>query len=275
MLTADAKTKIHNNNDTSTPPERIAIVRWAAGLGAITAEALADRLGVSAASARARLLAAERGRLLERHRPLVGRPALYTVTRTGLRAAGASGLDPCRLSPSNTLHLIECARVAAALERCYPDHRVQGERDLRREEREHGRTLASAELGAGRRGEARRHSPDLVLWPDDAAVPESDATGLKRGHAPGPDGGQPPEALGPLVAVEVELTVKAPERLEEICRGWARARCVAGVLYLATPEAQRAVERAIERSQAHERVVVVPLEALPARPIERTVPSSA
>lgn len=77
------------------------------------------------------------------------------------------------------------------------------------------------------------------------------------------------------MAVEVELTVKAPERLEEICRGWARARWVSGVLYLASPDAQRAVERAIHRTQAHERVVVVPLEALPTRPIERTVPSSA
>jgi hypothetical protein len=77
------------------------------------------------------------------------------------------------------------------------------------------------------------------------------------------------------VAVEVELTVKAPERLEEICRGWARAHWVAGALYLASPEAQRAVERAIDRAYAHERVVVVPLEALPARAIERTVPSSA
>jgi hypothetical protein len=220
-------------------------LHWAAGLGAITEEALADHLDVSAASARARLLAAERARLLERHRPLVGRPTLYTVTRSGLRAAGVSGLGPCCVSPSNTLHLIECAQVAAALERCYPDHRVQGERDLRREEREHDRMLASAELGAG-----RRHRPDLVLWPS------------------GP-------REGPPVAVEVELTVKAPERLEAICRGWARARCVAGVLYIASPEAEPAVERAIERSHAHERVVVIPLTALPTRPIERTVPSSA
>ncbi|MFI5005337.1 MAG: hypothetical protein ACHQE6_10025 [Solirubrobacterales bacterium] len=262
-----------HTNTKSQPPERIAIVYWAAGLGAITAEALADRLDVTAASARARLLAAERERLLERHRPLMGRPALYTVTRTGLRAAGASGLDPCRVSPSNTLHLIECVRVAVALERCYPDHRVQGERELRREEREHGRALASAELGAGRRDEARRHRPDLVLWPLERDG--SQATGPNGSHTTGSDGGSPPEPPGGPVAVEVELTVKAPERLEEICRGWARARCVAGVLYIASPEAERAVERAIERSCAHERVVVVPLKALPTRPIERTVPSSA
>ena len=80
------------------------------------------------------------------------------------------------------------------------------------------------------------------------------------------------------VAVEVELTIKAPERLAAICRAWARARCVAGVLYLAPPEVERAVQRAIDRAQAHERVVVVPLDALSeqfTRPAERTVPSSA
>ena len=136
-------------------------------MGAVTAEAVAVHLGVSLASARGRLRAAEGERLLKRCRPLTDHPALYTVTRTGLRKADARGLDPCRVSASNALHLIECARVAAALERCYPDHRVQGERELRGEERERHRALASAELGVSSRGEGSRHRPDLVLWPID------------------------------------------------------------------------------------------------------------
>jgi hypothetical protein len=181
------------DRDSAQPPERVALIRWVAGLGAVTAEALAEHLGVSVASARGRLGAAEGERLLQRHRPLAGRPALHTVMRAGLRAAGVRGLDPCHVSASNALHLIECARVAAVLERCYPDHRVQGERELRGEEQECRRALASAELGGGARGGIRdagrpRHRPDLVLWPT------------------GPAGGLP-------VAVEVELTVKAPERL--------------------------------------------------------------
>ena len=144
----------HHVTTATHPTERIAIVRWAAGMGAVTAEAVAVHLDVSLASARGRLRAAEGERLLKRCRPLTGHPALYTVTRAGLRKADVRGLDPCTVSASNALHLIECARVAAALERCYPDHRVQGERELRGEERERHCALASAELGMGRAGRA-------------------------------------------------------------------------------------------------------------------------
>ncbi len=255
MVSAHTNIKIDANHDENHHRnDRVALIRWVAGMGAVTAEAVAAHLGVSAASARGRLRAAEGERLLKRCRPLTGHPALYTVTRAGLRKADVRGLDPCTVSPANALHLIECARVAAALERCYPDHRVQGERELRGEERECRRALASAELGRGPRGEqGGRHRPDLVLWPR------------------GAQNGLP-------VAVEVELTVKAPERLAGICRAWARTRCVAGVLYLAPPEVERAVIRAIDRAQAHERVLVVSLDALPewlATPAVRTVPSSA
>jgi hypothetical protein len=123
-----------------------------------------------------------------------------------------------------------------ALELVYPDHQVMGERELRRAESQRGGLLASARLGGGRPG-GPLHRPDLVLW------------SMK------PERGRP-------VAVEVELTVKAPRRLAEICRAWARARHVAGVLYLAPPSVEAALERAIEKVQAAERIVVAPLGAL-------------
>ncbi len=217
-------------------PEQLAILRWTARLGAVTAEALAQHEGRTLASARARLLAAERAGLLCRRRVLADAPALYTLTRAGLRASGLRGVEPCRVSVSGAPHAIACAWVAAALERAYPDHEVMGERELRQEERESGAQLASACLGAGPDGPLL-HRPDLVLWPQDS-----------QGRLP--------------VAVEVELTVKAPLRLLEICRAWARCRCVAGTLYLAAAEVQRPLARAIERAQAGERIVVVALDAL-------------
>lgn len=213
-------------------PEQTDLMYWTASLGAITAEALALRMGVTPASARGHLSAAVRRGLLVRRRLLVDAPTLYTITRAGLRACGGYGIDPCRLSPGGAHHAIVCAEVAAALERCYPDHRLVGERELRRDERELRRPLASARLAA-----ERLHRPDLVLWPED------------------------PRALP--VAVEVELTIKAPRRLAGICRAWAACPTVSGVLYLAPDQVQRALERAIEKARAQERVVVLPLEALP------------
>jgi hypothetical protein len=219
-------------------PQQIEIVRWAASLGAITAEALALRLDTTTASARARLAVAQRRGLLARDRPLIGRSALFTVTRPGLRACGTRGIDPCRVAPPGVQHLIVCAGAAAVLERCYSDHRLIGERELRRDERERGHPLASAQLGSLYGGERRLHRPDLVLWPS------------------GPRGGLP-------VAVEVELTAKAPRRLVEICRAWARCRTVAGVLYLASASVERVLARAVAEARASEQIVVVPLDALP------------
>jgi hypothetical protein len=222
-------------------PERLAVVEWAARMGAITAAALAEREGYAVASARARLRAAERMRLLRRQRPLTGQPALYTATAAGMRAAGVRGLEPGRVSATNAAHAIACASVAAALEHCYPSQLVIGERELRRDERERGRGLASARMGSGPHGTVLLHRPDLVLWPRDDA------------------GGELP------VAVEVELTCKAPQRLLAICRAWARCDCVAGVVYLAPPHVLRALQRAIADARAGERVVALGLEALPQR----------
>jgi hypothetical protein len=64
------------------------------------------------------------------------------------------------------------------------------------------------------------------------------------------------------VVVEVELTAKSPERLESICRGWARCRAVAGVLYVAGPIAEGAVLRAVERAGADAAIAVIPLAAI-------------
>lgn len=234
VATSDKTTAAKN-----TTTEQRELLRWTASLGAITAPALALRLDVSVASARARLAAAQRRGLLTRTRPLADQPALFTITRSGLRACEAPAIEPCRVSRSSAHHLIVCALVAAALERCYPDHAVIGERELRLLERERGAPVASARLRWGEDWDADLHRPDLVLL------------------SPAGSEGQLP------VAVEVELTAKSPRRLAGICRAWARCRLVAGVIYLATPEVERALLRAVTASHSSEQVAVVPLTALP------------
>ncbi len=114
--------------------------------------------------------------------------------------------------------------------------------ELRGEESSYGAPLASATLGRRADGAPLLHRPDLVLWPDSKGI-----------AADGP-------ALP--VAIEVELTVKAPRRLLEICRAWARCRCVAGVVYLAAPVVLRPLERAISNARAGERIAMLDLEGV-------------
>ena len=220
-------------------PRALHAARWAAELGAITAEALAIRSRVSLASARGVLRSAERAGLLARSQPLHRRPPLFAVTTRGLRATDTIGLGVGRVSASNAAHLAAVAEVAATLGRRHPDHRVQGERELRRDEQLAGRALASARLGLTPEGAPAWHRADLILWPR--------------------DGGGP-------VAVEVELTIKAPRRLGNICRAWARCQLVAGVLYYAPPDVTPAVRRAIETTQAADRVVLLALDGVLSRP---------
>ncbi len=239
------------NNNCS--PARLAMVQWAARIGAVTANALAQRDGCALASARGRLQAAERAGLLAAARPLTAAPTLYAPTRSGLRAIGSPQVEESRVTASNAAHTIACAMVAAELERLYPEQRVTGERELRREEREYGAPLASARLGMVRQA-PQLHRPDLVLWPRERALP---------------------------LAVEVELTVKAPQRLLDICRAWGRCRCVGGVLYVTTPEVRRPLQRAIEKARAGQQIAVLGLDALGVcdgadeAAAERNVPSDA
>lgn len=203
------------------------ILRWTAGLGAVAAVDAARRLHIAPAQARARMSALARRGLMRSHRPLHGRPPLYTVTRPGLRAVGLGALAPARVTPSSYEHAATCAAVAAHLA---PLGAVAGEREVRGPDA----LLAGCALGTRRTGDPLTHRADLLL-----SVP-----GL---------GGLP---------VEVELTVKAPRRLHVICRSWARNRRVAGVLYVATPRAARAVGRAVARLAAEEIIAVVDLGAV-------------
>ena len=141
--------------------ERVALVCGVAGLGAVTADALALRGGLTLACARGRLLALEREGLLARTRPLAAEPALYTATRSGVRACGRPGVGPCRVTAGSAQHAIAAAAAAVTLERRYAPMRVEGEPELRAREREHGAPLASASLGDGPRGEPLLHRPDL------------------------------------------------------------------------------------------------------------------
>jgi hypothetical protein len=203
-------------------------------LGAITAEALAAREGVaSPASARARLASAHRAGLMKAWRLLQGRPGLYTVTRAGLRAADVKHLEPAHVSPGGAAHAIACCEAAVTLALAFPGYEVLGEPAIRAARREQRPGALRIQHGL-MRSEGADHRPDLLVVPDD-----------RRDELP--------------LAVEVELTLKSPRRLEAICRGWARDRSVAGVLYFAADSVVAPLGRAIERAGAGDRIVVLDL----------------
>jgi hypothetical protein len=206
-----------------------AMLGWLAAVGAASAAEFATCCGMTVRGAQARLRALERDGLARSARLLEGEPALYTPTRRGLLAAGRPELDAPSVSVSGFAHLLAVARVAAAL--WCAGEQVGGERELRAFERIEGRPLASAAVGLAADGTTAWHRPDLVCWRADAPL-----------------------------AIEVELTVKAPARLRTIVRGWARSRLVGGVVYYATPPALRAVGAAVRQESAQGRVAVLPFE---------------
>jgi hypothetical protein len=225
----------------------VAILDWLAAIGAGSAGELAASCGLSLRATGARLRAMEDAGLTRSLRLLHGAPALHVLTRRGLRAAGRPELDPVAVSASGFAHLLAVAGVAVALGNA--GHRVAGERELRALERAEGRPLASAEVGLARDGTVALHRPDLVCW-----------------------------GAGAPIAIEVELTVKAPARLQTIVRGWARSRLVGGVVYYATPPAARALQRALRSECAGERVAVIPVDRagpLPGFRSTSSIPSAA
>ncbi len=201
------------------------ILDWLAGIGAAGLAEIADAAAVAPATAARRVRRLEAEGLVQTARLLHGRPALIAITAAGLRAAGRQELAPPRVSSAGFAHTLECARVERALvHRLAGRYTVHSERELRAWERACGGVVASAELRFGPCGARERHRPDLVCVP------------VARDELP--------------VAVEVELTVKAPARLREIVRGWARCRCVAHVVYYASPPVMRPLARAIADERA-------------------------
>ena len=220
-----------------------AMLDWLAATGAASSSELAAVAALSSRTALTRLRALEQAGLVSSAELLRGEPALHALTRRGLRAAGRPELDPIAISASSFGHCLAVARVAVALRAA--GESVGGERELRAFERIEGTPLASAAVGLAPDGGTAWHRPDLVCW---------------RAGAP--------------LAIEVELTVKAPERLRTIVRGWARSRLVEGVVYYATAPAARALTAAVRAESAHEAVAILALERAGELPAFRSTSSN-
>jgi hypothetical protein len=202
------------------------LVRFLGRHGIATVGQVMSEFGIGRTAAY-RLVAActERG-LIERDDSLRHEPSVLYATREGLRWVGLA-YPVAKLSPSLIRHGLRCTAMAQALGQEFPGA-VHTERDLCWIERQEGRPVASAKLGTRPDGGLRLHRPDLVV------ITEAG-----------------------VIAVEVELTAKAPRRLEGIIRAWRRSPWVTEVRYYCEPgQTRRAVERAILATRSQERVRV-------------------
>jgi hypothetical protein len=197
----------------------------AAGIGHVQ-----ERFGVCRSVAYALVARLVEAGLVERVATLPGDPTLLCATREGIAYAGL-GLPVARVTPGAVDHWIRCADVALWAERRWGQGAVLSERELRFAEQFEREPIASAVVEEFADGRVRLHRPDLVVQDD-----------------------------GSTIVIEVELTPKAPRRLERIVRSWRRTRYVDQILYLCPPgPTQRAVERAVAATHAQERVQVVDL----------------
>ncbi len=207
------------------------IVGWLGRVGAATAEHVRARFGMCQSRAYARLRVLVAGGLLDQEQLLYREAGLYVATRRGLRWAGLTQLPVQRVSVAGFAHAREVSGAAVALQAAAPAWRQLSERELRVLERERGRLIASVSLGRGPGGSPALHRPDLALL-----------------------GG-----AGDVLAIEVELAVKAPARLRAIARAYARARHLRHVYYLASAPAAAALARAVADVRGEQRIAVLPL----------------
>ena len=209
------------------------IVHWIGRMGAATLDQVRARFALGRTAAYRRVAVAVDAGLVERVSLLRAQPALLRATRRGLRYVGLP-LGVAQAPPELVGHWIACGWVAVALEREFGPGSVRSEREVRQLERCQGRAVASARLGEKPDGSERLHLPDLAVVREERTV-----------------------------AIEVELTPKAPKRLEAIVRAWRRARWVDSTrYYVRAGGVRRGLERAIERAHAADRIDVRPIESL-------------
>lgn len=169
--------------------------------------------------------------LVEVKAPFVGGERLVVCTSKGLKVCGRRELRQSRVAPGLVQHEARVARLAAQMERT--GRRLLSEREILAEERAAGRRSLSAALADG-----RYHRADLIT--------------LDAGGAP-------------CEAIEVELSTKGADRLDELLGGWARAvaeRRLKRVLYRCAPRTRPFVEEAVLRTETAAVVRVEEVDAL-------------
>lgn len=208
------------------------IVRWIGRMGAVTLDQVRVRFQLGRTAAYRRVAVCVNAGLLDRVDTLRGQPSLIRATKAGLQFT-ALDLRTAQVRAEQVGHWIACGEIALALEAEFGEASLLSEREIRSVEAEVGEPVASAIVGERPDGSWIRHRADLAVCCDDRTL-----------------------------AVEVELTPKASRRLEEIVRGWRRARWVSAVrYYVPSGTTAEGVRRAIRATHSAERIELRELDA--------------
>jgi hypothetical protein len=228
MDTAIAERLIESQRAESGRTRDQELVRYVGRHGVVTIGQVMKAMEMGRTVAYRRVAACAEAGLLERLDVLSTEPSILRATRDGLRYAGL-GLPVAEVSPGAVVHWLRCAATAQHVGEHFGHDRVLTERELMAAEACEPLPIASAAMGDLRKGPSRWHRPDL------AVITEDEGT----------------------IAVEVELTPKAPSRLQGIIRAWRRASWVSEVHYFCgTAPTQRAVERAVKATGASKILIV-------------------
>jgi hypothetical protein len=197
--------------------------------GVMAIEQVMAAMGVGRTATYRRAAALIEAGLLERLDLLRSLPSLLRATRDGLRYAGL-GMPVAKVSAGAVDHWVRCTTVAIEAARKYAPAAVLTEREIISLEVIEGRRVASVSVGHSR-GHERFHRADVAVLREERNV-----------------------------LFEVELTPKAPRRLEHLIRAWrweTSAGRDAEVHYLCEPgRTRRAVERAVANVKATEFIVI-------------------
>ena len=207
----------------------VEVLDFIARFGVVPRSAVATWAGTGRSVTGARQMRLRKTGLIVVSRGFGDSGPLLTATRSGLRACGRGELSPARISPALIRHESIVAGVAAAMERLGVE--LLSERQILAHERAEGSRVLSAAISGG-----RFHRADMVRVD-------------RSGNA--------------LEAIEVELTAKKKERLDELLRAWRRVvgqGRVGGVTYRCPPHTRRLVERAVERTKTGGAISVEGLE---------------
>jgi hypothetical protein len=203
------------------------LVEFVGRHGVVTVEQVMAAMGAGRTASYRRIAACVEIGLLERLALLRTEPTVLRATRDGLNYAEL-GLPVAAVTPGLVGHDLRCVDVALLVGGHLGHERVLTEREFTWREQSEGKEIASIDVaGSGSRGLPRKHRADLAVLSEKGTI-----------------------------AIEVELTAKAPTRLEGLLRAWRRAQVeqvVSEVHYLCAPgKTRRAVERAATKVQVQD-----------------------